>query len=184
MSVAEWADTYGIHHWRILLSSHRKLAWVRFEPTTTEFRSNALSYQAMSSTRTQDQLCNIYIYIRERERERERLHDPRYSYSQQYYMTRDIRTLSNITWPEISVRVSYEIPFSTTFKRYIGSAFTKEGISIKSKICSSLSPSKSSSKTAHESIPPSLHPFVLLHRFRNFRIPILNMDCNRIGILS
>ena len=107
MSVAEWADTYGIHHWRILLSSHRKLAWVRFEPTTTEFRSNALSYLAMSSTRTQDQLCNIYIYIREREKERERerereitwpeifvlsaiLHDPRYSYSQQYYMTRDI----------------------------------------------------------------------------------------------
>ena len=92
MSVAEWADTYGIHHWRILLSSHRKLAWVRFEPTTTEFRSNALSYQAMSSTRSHDQLCNIYIIYRERERERERerVHDPRYSYSQQYYMTRDI----------------------------------------------------------------------------------------------
>ena len=36
MSVAEWADTYGIHHWRILWSSYRKLAWVGFEPTTTE----------------------------------------------------------------------------------------------------------------------------------------------------
>ena len=35
MSVAEWVDTYGIHHQRILWSSHRKLAWVGFEPTTT-----------------------------------------------------------------------------------------------------------------------------------------------------
>ena len=43
MSVAEWVDTYGIHHWRILWSSYRKLAWVRFEPTTTEFRSDALT---------------------------------------------------------------------------------------------------------------------------------------------
>ena len=43
MSVAESADTYGIHHWRILWSSYRKLAWVGFEPTTTEFRSDALT---------------------------------------------------------------------------------------------------------------------------------------------
>ena len=43
MSVAEWADTYGIPHWRILWSSYRKLAWVGFEPTTTEFRSDALT---------------------------------------------------------------------------------------------------------------------------------------------
>ena len=50
---------YGIHHWRILWSSYRKLVWVRFEPTTTEFRSDARtdSYQAMNSTRTQSQLC-------------------------------------------------------------------------------------------------------------------------------
>ena len=34
---------YGIHHWRILWSSYRKLAWVGFEPTTTEFRSDALT---------------------------------------------------------------------------------------------------------------------------------------------
>ena len=34
---------YGIHHWRILRSSYRKLAWVGFEPTTTEFRSDALT---------------------------------------------------------------------------------------------------------------------------------------------
>ena len=39
--VAEWIDTYGIHHWRIFRSSYRKLAWVGFEPTTTEFRSDA-----------------------------------------------------------------------------------------------------------------------------------------------
>ena len=36
-------DTYGIHYWRILRSSYRKLAWVGFEPTTTEFRSDALT---------------------------------------------------------------------------------------------------------------------------------------------
>ena len=34
---------YGIHHWRIFRSSYRKLAWVGFEPTTTEFRSDALT---------------------------------------------------------------------------------------------------------------------------------------------
>ena len=41
--VAEWIDTYGIHHWRIFRSSYRKLAWVGFEPTATEFRSDALT---------------------------------------------------------------------------------------------------------------------------------------------
>ena len=43
MSVAEWADIYGIHYWRILWSSYRKLAWVGFEPATTEFRSYSLT---------------------------------------------------------------------------------------------------------------------------------------------
>ena len=43
MSVVEWADTYGIHHWRILWSSYRKLAWVGFEPTTNEFLSGDLT---------------------------------------------------------------------------------------------------------------------------------------------
>ena len=43
MSVAEWVDTYGIHHWRILWSSYRKFAWVGFKPMTTEFRSDAPS---------------------------------------------------------------------------------------------------------------------------------------------
>ena len=36
MSVAEWADTYGIHHWRILWSRGRSLAGVGFENTITE----------------------------------------------------------------------------------------------------------------------------------------------------
>ena len=43
MSVAEWADAYGIHHWQILWSNYRKLAWVGFEPTTAKFRSDALT---------------------------------------------------------------------------------------------------------------------------------------------
>ena len=47
MSVAEWVDTYGIHHWRIIWSSYRKLAWVGFEPTTTEFRSDTLTNWAI-----------------------------------------------------------------------------------------------------------------------------------------
>ena len=34
---------FGIHHWRILWSSYRKLAWVGFETTTTEFRSDVLT---------------------------------------------------------------------------------------------------------------------------------------------
>ena len=34
---------YGIHHWRILWSSYRKLAWVGFEPTAAEFRSDSLT---------------------------------------------------------------------------------------------------------------------------------------------
>ena len=41
--VAEWIYTYGIHHWRIPRSSYRKLAWVGFEPTTTEFCSEGLT---------------------------------------------------------------------------------------------------------------------------------------------
>ena len=28
-------DWYGIHHWRILWSGYRKLAWVEFQHTTT-----------------------------------------------------------------------------------------------------------------------------------------------------
>ena len=33
----------GIHHWRIVWSSYRKMTWVGFEPTTTELRSDALT---------------------------------------------------------------------------------------------------------------------------------------------
>ena len=50
MSVAEWVDTYGIHHRRIIWSSYRKLAWVGFEPTTTEFHSDALTDWAKALT--------------------------------------------------------------------------------------------------------------------------------------
>ena len=40
-------DTYGIHHWKIFRTSYRKLAWVGFEPSTTEFRSDALTNWAI-----------------------------------------------------------------------------------------------------------------------------------------
>ena len=39
--------TYGINHRRIFRSSYRKLAWVGFEPMTTEFRPDALTDWAM-----------------------------------------------------------------------------------------------------------------------------------------
>ena len=39
----EWIGTYGIHDWRTCRSSFRKLAWETFEPTTTEFHSEALT---------------------------------------------------------------------------------------------------------------------------------------------
>ena len=34
---------YGIHHWQILWSSYRRLAWVGVEPTAIEFCSDALT---------------------------------------------------------------------------------------------------------------------------------------------
>ena len=43
MSVAEWTDTYGIHHWRTIWSSYRKLARVGLEPAITENYSDALT---------------------------------------------------------------------------------------------------------------------------------------------
>ena len=49
MSVAEWTDIHGIHHWRIVWSSYRNLAWVGFEPIATEFRSDALTDWAIRS---------------------------------------------------------------------------------------------------------------------------------------
>ena len=45
--VAEWID--GIHYRRIFKSSYRKLSWVRFEPTKTEFHSETLTNRAISS---------------------------------------------------------------------------------------------------------------------------------------
>ena len=59
MSVAKWADKYGIHNWRILWTSYGKFAWVVFEPATIEplfKRSNRLSYEVMCSTLAQSQL--------------------------------------------------------------------------------------------------------------------------------
>ena len=41
---------YGIHHWRILWSSYRKLAQMVFEPTTTKFRSDAPTDWAIRSS--------------------------------------------------------------------------------------------------------------------------------------
>ena len=43
MSVADSTEnTNVIHHWRILWSRYRKLTWVGFKPTTTEFCSDTL----------------------------------------------------------------------------------------------------------------------------------------------
>ena len=47
MSAGEWAGTYGIHHWWILRSRYRKLDQMGFEPTITEFRSDALTDRAI-----------------------------------------------------------------------------------------------------------------------------------------
>ena len=43
MSVAEWTDTFGIHHRRVISSTYRMLTWIRFEPITTEFCWDALT---------------------------------------------------------------------------------------------------------------------------------------------
>ena len=61
MSVAAWVDTYWIHHWRIIWSNYRKLAWAGFKCTATKFRSDQLSSEAMSSTRSQNQLCTATL---------------------------------------------------------------------------------------------------------------------------
>ena len=77
MSIAESAYTYRIQRLQILWSSYRKLAWVGFEPATTEplFKhSTWLSYEAMCSTLTQSQLstttsiswflqCHIWLWL-------------------------------------------------------------------------------------------------------------------------
>ena len=47
VSVAEYIDAYVIHHWRVFRSSYRKLAWVGFEPTISEFHSDALNVWAI-----------------------------------------------------------------------------------------------------------------------------------------
>ena len=37
----------NIHHWKILWRSYKKLVWVEFQPTTTEFRSDTLTNWAI-----------------------------------------------------------------------------------------------------------------------------------------
>ena len=54
---------YGIHHWRIFRSSFRKLVWVGFEPTTTEFRSDALSDWAIRPSVQLALRANFALYI-------------------------------------------------------------------------------------------------------------------------
>ena len=51
-----------IHHWSILWSSYRKLAWVGFEPTNTEFRSDALTALTDRVTRLWVQLALRKMY--------------------------------------------------------------------------------------------------------------------------
>ena len=68
--VAEWIDTYGIHHWRIFWSSYRKLAWVGFEPTTTEFRSEALTdwairpWAQLALRANFEQLLQFHLFVK------------------------------------------------------------------------------------------------------------------------
>ena len=38
---------FGAHHWKLLRSNFKKLAWEGFEPTTTEFCSSALTNWAI-----------------------------------------------------------------------------------------------------------------------------------------
>ena len=59
MLVAEWIDTYNVHHKRIFRNSYRKLVWVEFETTITEFRSDTLTEWALrllTSTHSQSEL--------------------------------------------------------------------------------------------------------------------------------
>ena len=80
--IGNWKLSIYIYHWRILWSSYRKLAWVGFEPMTTEFRSDALTDWAIrpwvqlalrvlhnnNNKRQKNKVCfaNFYILIRER----------------------------------------------------------------------------------------------------------------------
>ena len=51
MSMRKWTVADGVHHWRILKGSYRKLVWEGFEPAKIEFNSHAKAD------------CVIYIYI-------------------------------------------------------------------------------------------------------------------------
>ena len=53
---------YGIYHRGIYRSSYRKLAWVGFESTTTEFRSDALTYWATCYEFSSHSQPTLYSY--------------------------------------------------------------------------------------------------------------------------
>ena len=55
---------YGIHHWRILWSSYRKLAWVGFEPMTTEFRSGALTLSQLCTATPISSFVQCHVSFR------------------------------------------------------------------------------------------------------------------------
>ena len=65
--IVQWIDTYVIHYWRISRNKYTKLAWAGFEPTKRWIwkigiwilfrQSYWLSYQAIISTRSRQQLC-------------------------------------------------------------------------------------------------------------------------------
>ena len=63
MNLTKWTDTYGIHHWKIIWSSYKILTWVAFEPTTTEFCSDALIDWAIRPwVQWPDMICMYDIY--------------------------------------------------------------------------------------------------------------------------
>ena len=69
-SAAEWTGTYGTHHWKIVRSSYRGLAWIRFQPKNTKLHTNGLTswaikpwVQGLNIYICSLYTCNIYIYI-------------------------------------------------------------------------------------------------------------------------
>ena len=49
MSVAEWTNTFSIHHWMYFSNRYRKLDRMKVKTTTTEFSSDELSNWATRS---------------------------------------------------------------------------------------------------------------------------------------
>ena len=84
-------DTHGIHHWRILWNSYRKLAWVRFEPTTTEFRSDALTDWAIKPW--------VQLTLRVNLVKLTQLHS---LFSVKFYFSYCLRQSPRLFWPKFS----------------------------------------------------------------------------------